>query len=40
MMTPGATPMGAMDMPTPSPSMLQQPGQMTPEQYQASLGRI
>ena len=37
MLTPGATPMGAMDMPTPSPSMLQQPGQMTPEQYQASL---
>lgn len=34
-MTPGATPMGAMDMPTPSPSQLQ-PTQMTPEQYQVT----
>lgn len=33
-MTPGATPMGAMDMPTPSPSQLPTTAQMTPEQYQ------
>ena len=34
-MTPAATPMGGMDMPTPSPSQLPTASaQMTPEQYQ------